>query len=737
MTRDLPAFDSVWLDALVSEKYLTPFQAKVLDSEQQDQLSIGDYILMGRDVQEPHCTVDVARKITGTKKREVKERLSLVRMPIHESKIEATYSRLKETAVRISTLNEPTIIGPVDCFRYKEKGNPVEELISVCSYQTGPTLRELIVRRGRFPFAVVAQIARQLLKSLTTLHSSDLVHGDLRLRNVVVGANGKLYLTRTAIQPTVTPKLTLHENLPIDAYDGLAPESIGPLGGFSASSDLYAVGCLLWELLVGRPPYTTANFIEKMSHHKKRTIDNVRDWNPDVSKDFADWLSKLTAGHPAKRFRSADDAIKSLGKKTVSSRGHIRTYLAGFHKGVRQKRTAISRPAVSALSILLILVSCSAGLAWSIPASRLTLLELGQTTISKWKGEDETSTSKQESEGMDSSSLNLRSAESEVFPVENAKPESKYQELPEISATGEMFLNSRKPYLASTIEAVGRLQILCQDEMPATIIVKDDSLKIVAEELILQNVKLTTATHDPQISSMMLVRAQSIYMNRCQFESEHGIDSENSLHAIGWKLLDSSQAATSRCLVKNSVFTNNGASYYLASSIPAIQFENCLKLNRGSLLQLSSADANARDMKLELKHVTLRNANSVVLSTQEELSRGHVSVFAYDCVFDFQDSRSAVFVSFESKSNAKKSKPMFEVIGLGTLLPPGTTIWGAIDSNDYSWSTPDTSLIPVEGVLSTNIQYKGAFTQDSENSLVEDFQGPRSSSQKPGFLGVK
>src|SRR4029077_16685680 len=99
---------------------------------------------------------------------------------------------------------------------------------------------------GRFPAAVVFEIGRQLLDGLSALHAKSLVHGDIRMSNVRLTDTGLAVLVDGGIRQVVHPEITIHDTLALEAYDGMGPELIGTGASASASSELYAVGCLLW-----------------------------------------------------------------------------------------------------------------------------------------------------------------------------------------------------------------------------------------------------------------------------------------------------------------------------------------------------------------------------------------------------------------------------------------------------------------------------------------------------------
>ncbi len=245
LAADLPAFDSVWLDALSQLDKLTPFQVQILESKSPERLEIGPYVLRDRlgggTTGETFLAVD---RSTGA-------RVALKRIALgpwlDSARLEALANFVR-TASAISAEGLPT--------RLVRDTN--DNWVIVTPFIDGPSFGELLVRRGRFAPAVVLEIARQLLDDLAKLERLGIPHGDIRLSNGRLTADGRAVVVDAAIRALLDPDILLDGRPAPERFDGFAPERIGTGRPPDVRSDLYALGCLLYQLLCGRPPFPVA-----------------------------------------------------------------------------------------------------------------------------------------------------------------------------------------------------------------------------------------------------------------------------------------------------------------------------------------------------------------------------------------------------------------------------------------------------------------------------------------------
>ena len=312
---DLTVFDSVWIDSLVQLRLLTPYQAKQLEGGHADQLRIGSFIAIDELGRSSCGTTLLARRLQR------RDRCVVKRQTIDADRMTEVGQRMQFVLERAKGFAHPQLVLPNETV--PADGN---ELLTVSRYVPGLPLNELLVRRGRFPAAVVFEIGRQLLDGLSALHARSLVHGDVRMSNVRLTDTGLAVLVDGGTRHVVHPEITIHDTLSLEAYDGLAPELIGTGASPTASSEMYALGCLLWQLLAGRPPFTTADPLAKMAAHQTQTIDDVRMWAPETPSVLAEVIRQMTSPAAALRPRSFEELLQKWGRPSSFGRSRLKQY---------------------------------------------------------------------------------------------------------------------------------------------------------------------------------------------------------------------------------------------------------------------------------------------------------------------------------------------------------------------------------------------------------------------------
>jgi len=179
-------------------------------------------------------------------------------------------------------------------------------------YLPGGTLRTRISEGAEpIPLAETLETAKQLLETLAFVHESGLVHGDLKPRNILLRAPGAPVLVdfgvarivaddpRNAMGPAGTPHF-------------LAPEQMQGAPA-SPSTDLFAVGAILWEMLTGRPMRTLGDLVA--GRHRPATLPTdvqARGAGTRDAERLFELLLGLTALSPSDRPQSARDAAAMI-----------------------------------------------------------------------------------------------------------------------------------------------------------------------------------------------------------------------------------------------------------------------------------------------------------------------------------------------------------------------------------------------------------------------------------------
>ncbi|MFD0347613.1 serine/threonine-protein kinase [Kitasatospora aburaviensis] len=164
-------------------------------------------------------------------------------------------ARFVREVATAGALNHPHIVTVHDFGEHRSAGRPVFYL--VMELLDGAQLNESLAR-GVPPLARSLAWASQIADALAVAHGAGVVHRDIKPANVMVLASGSVKVVDFGIARTEAADdgvTSTHAIIGTPAY--MAPERFE--GGLDARSDLYAFGCLLYELCTGRPPSVVAS----------------------------------------------------------------------------------------------------------------------------------------------------------------------------------------------------------------------------------------------------------------------------------------------------------------------------------------------------------------------------------------------------------------------------------------------------------------------------------------------
>lgn len=731
LTRDLPAFDSVWLDALVQDRRLTSFQAKLLESSQPHRIGVGPCVLIERLGGGPAGNTYLARPRDGHEPCVVKclansERLS-----------PAAIERLTTFISDLHDYAHPSLVVPHAC-------DTVDgQLVIVSRYIPGSNLGELLVRRGRYPAAVVMEIGRQLLDGLHSLAERGFSHGDIRIANVRLTTSGVVVLVDAGVRAALDPEFTIHAGLPPERYDGIAPELIGTGLAPNVSSDLYALGCLLWQLLAGRPPFPGGNPLGKLAAHQTKRIDDVRKWAPDTPALLAETLRGMTARNPAERPASFQDALELWGRPRRSGRRQLVAFRKRFDASAQVEETATTGGSVTRWLFVFATLFAISGAAVTLADKGARTQVVALASRVSEHVQDRLKKGDQSREPGPSSPV-VKDAHRVPAPRHSREVALVAEPLPAPDPQGVLHLDSAGPYLAAEINAVGPLVIRGRAEAPAEIIVADRSLLITAESLRLEHVRLKAAPEMTSASSsaLLVVKAQTLEIEGCVFQSSPteslavSASAKSSPAAIAWRVLDIAMPTGGNATIRNSLHFGGGPLFYLASSARRIELANCLKIGGGPLFHLNSSvtPAAGRNVELHLNSVTARQSGAVVRWEIPESwkGKGRVAITAGDCVFDVRNNGAAL-IEFIGSRERPEWPAFVRMTGEGSLATTDATIVAWIDAATRELRPLDAGKIDLEGVSTAPFMFAGPPSARAADSVITSFEAVRRSLEPPGI----
>ncbi len=672
LARDLPLFDSVWLDALVQARVLTPFQARALERAEGPSIRAGRWLLVDRIDSDGFPELFRARAAgePGLK--------MLSRFRLSAAEGARRLPRLTEAIERMKSIRSEGLRSPLEC------GQDETGLYVVSEQCPGSTLHDILVRRGRLEGMLVVEIGRRLLSALAGLHSVGEIHGDLRLRNVLLdhgkrgwGRGELVAVANPALAAVVRPQVSIHDEWPLDSLDVVAPETIGPQGTRTPQGDLYSLGCLLWQLLAGRPPHPTADPIAKLIAHQKRTIADIRTWAPETPAALAELIGGLVERDPARRPEGADAALDRLTKSLRRKPFPRQTTWPASNA----RRTPPAR-GTSAIRSAGLAVCCVIGLGTVIGVIR--------------------------NSSRSPETLSLPSPHTVVSPAATTANEAPAWPKPR---DGQIVLEHAGPWKGAKISAVGPLVIRGAAGIRPVIEIDNAPLEVWGERVLISGVDfrrkppVSPVPGDQATDSLLAVGAQLVQIQDCRFENSGESGRQHDpVTAIRWSLIDSSPTAEARVLVKDSAFLGTLRGIEIPAAHGNAAIGNVLKSGNGELLTIATGrSASPAPRTIHLRGTTLRGECPLLRTAAGSSTRWKVT--ADRSVFGIRD---AALFEYEAEHPPQgwKSDRSIAFEGRSTVVAIGTPVVAGRDPEGSPVPWPSDRL-QIDGVIFDDLQFAG------------------------------
>jgi serine/threonine protein kinase/uncharacterized membrane protein len=262
-------------------------------------------------------------------------------LPSHALGDVPAVARFEQEMAAVGTLDSPYIV------RAHDAGQIEGEPFLAMEFVAGLNVAQLIERLGPLPPAAAAEIARQTALGLQYVHEQGLVHRDLKPSNLMVTPQGQVKMLDLGLARLHTaaglPELTTSQQT-MGTPDYLAPEQIHGSHDVDIRADLYGLGCTLFTLLAGRPPFADAQHstpVRKLWGHVNEPPPDLQQLSPTTPTELTAIVNRLLAKRPADRFAKPQYVADALGPL---AKGHHLSALVQRTTGTN--RTDLSSPAI-------------------------------------------------------------------------------------------------------------------------------------------------------------------------------------------------------------------------------------------------------------------------------------------------------------------------------------------------------------------------------------------------------
>jgi serine/threonine protein kinase len=239
------------------------------------------------------------------------------------------YKLLKEPRLQ-AALNHPNIVRMLAAEKEKDV------FFMVMEYVKGPTLEKILDKEKTLECDLSLDYIRQIAYGIDHAHKNKIIHRDLRPSNVLVSEEGTAKITDFGTSAWLNAAPYASTRIGSPPY--MAPEQF--MGKASYSSDIYSIGCIFYEMLIGRPPIFDPDPFKILEKAQQGRITPPRLKDGRVPREVDEIIMTCLAARAEDRYPSAGDLARTLAeyKGRVPRTSEIEDIMARIR--AREQKTA-------------------------------------------------------------------------------------------------------------------------------------------------------------------------------------------------------------------------------------------------------------------------------------------------------------------------------------------------------------------------------------------------------------
>jgi len=235
-----------------------------------------------------------------------------------------------------SQLTHPHILPLLDSGSVTLNGDRIPYY--VMPYIEGESLRDRLVREKQLPVEDAIAIARDIAAALQYAHGHGIIHRDIKPENVLLTGREAVvadFGIARAIDRSADPHALTTRGVAIGTAAYMSPEQASAQVELDGRTDVYSLGCVVYEMLGGDPPFTGSSANAIAARHRVDTVPPLRTIRPSVPAALEAAVMRALEKIPADRFNTAEQFASALGHY----RDPTAPIRAGVPRGPRRRRT--------------------------------------------------------------------------------------------------------------------------------------------------------------------------------------------------------------------------------------------------------------------------------------------------------------------------------------------------------------------------------------------------------------
>ncbi|WP_331482119.1 Stk1 family PASTA domain-containing Ser/Thr kinase [Paraclostridium ghonii] len=215
-------------------------------------------------------------------------------------------TKFKREAEAVASLSHPNIVNVYDVGEDGKVHYIVMELIE------GQNLKDIIKNEGTLDEYTALDITKQIARALGAAHRKGIIHRDIKPHNILISNEGRLVkVADFGIAKAVSSSTITSTGSVIGSVHYFSPEQAK--GKFvSNTTDLYSLGIVLYEMIIGRVPFTGESPISIALQHINEEIEFTQEEKVSIPQSVRNIIKKLTSKSSADRYQGADELIEDI-----------------------------------------------------------------------------------------------------------------------------------------------------------------------------------------------------------------------------------------------------------------------------------------------------------------------------------------------------------------------------------------------------------------------------------------
>jgi len=290
-------------DGLVGAGFLTRWQSSKLLAGRSRGFYLGSYRLL-----RPLGKGGMGVVYLG-EHHVMKRVMALKILPPEASADKRRIERFQAEARACAQLDHPNIVRAYD---FAEAGG---KLYIVMEYVDGIDLHKAVQRDGVMSIADAIDALRQSAEGLSHAHERGVIHRDIKPSNLLMRTDGMVKVSDLGLARIGWGESESDNKRMMGTADFISPEQAQNCRQVDSRSDIYSLGCTLYYLLVGRPPFS-GTATQRLAKHQTAPVPDIRNKRPDCPNVIAELAMRMMAKRPQERPTSAVELLAQLNRLT-------------------------------------------------------------------------------------------------------------------------------------------------------------------------------------------------------------------------------------------------------------------------------------------------------------------------------------------------------------------------------------------------------------------------------------